>query len=138
MCSEEGRKSPVILAACSYLGPQKSALGDIDRDRINNQEKLIKDGSFVNTIAVAFSRMPSVQRLEILNRNVEDTLIKFDYNCLTTSNIDEGFFEAMIAQNPWKITEEGDVPIQLLVRLPGAIHKAGDAVKSLSIQMLYP
>ncbi|PMD42898.1 hypothetical protein L207DRAFT_509500 [Hyaloscypha variabilis F] len=100
------------------------------------QEKLRADGTFVQSIAAAFRRMPTVQSLELCDTHLERGRLRWTH--IELANDPEALRCSIVQPMHWAMTTFQNLELPLgdvLVQMPGAILEAGGMFTTLEIQV---
>jgi len=107
------------------------------------QKKRGQDGSLINKIAAAVQRMPAITRLELLEKPVPETV----WGCHGRSAVASTWQAELtpksiifpLAREDSKSRYNGQTlgkpPIDLLVKLPVALYRAGVSIQNLDIKV---
>ncbi|PSS13293.1 hypothetical protein M430DRAFT_267445 [Amorphotheca resinae ATCC 22711] len=109
------------------------------RRRFADQERLREDGSFIRAVAAAIARMPTAKRLELRDEDFNSTMRRAGYFAQADDN--EVLVQDMLLPITWeeaRLHGLGQPPAEVLVKLPGAIHKAGALLTGLDIEVSPP
>ncbi|KAH9221227.1 hypothetical protein DL95DRAFT_519273 [Leptodontidium sp. 2 PMI_412] len=109
------------------------------RKLFEEQEILLKDGSFNDSVAAAMARMPLATRLEIHDYGFD--IRYFDNHVSRWVANDKSLVRGSLVPMSWSEAIKHDLgypPTEIAITLPVAIHKAGVSLASLDIQSLLP
>lgn len=107
--------------------------------KLEDQEKLLREGTFLDTITAAVARMPTVTRLEIQDRN--PMLRKRTPYLFEQTVDDEAVIKATLIPTEWEDARLHDLaqpPVELICQLPLAFHKAGALLTGLEVDVTPP
>ena len=115
------------------------------QEKLFEQQQMYESGEFFKRIAAAFSRMPNARRLEIRDKW---HMSKWDGEWITKGIINSQKLvdqclvdEFIMRPNRWdEIIQQnlGHPPVELLVKLPQAIHQAGVFLEDIDIHQSLP
>jgi hypothetical protein len=101
-----------------------------------DQEKLRENESFIQAVAAAFARMPFAKRLEFHDSDYRSWRRYRSYIDQTSDN--DALRQNLVYPVGWeeaRLHQLGPPPMEVLVKLPGAIHKAGGFLTGLEIDV---